>query len=448
MSTAAQQEPISTTSFRNDSPTPDVIQALEQKALKDPEFVPLLNASLKLANDTALNGGRGMKPLDRALYDAIGRWPTSFEEYVEYLEWFCRWTPQQSLHAGWKRPGTSEYQEAYDMLCHFYWLIDQPVGEGGCAIVENIPWFGKWLVSFANAWGAYLDTPESFSDEILEGFVKNPWYSLHDYMIHDQLTGKWRSNNPSGWLTFNQFFARELNPGLRPITKPDKNAYVTSPADCTYMQDYKIEANGSIPEITMKGTHKCANISELLEGSGYADSFGNGHFVHYFLAPYSYHRFHTPVAGIVRECYPVQGKVFLNVILGGQGGTEGQFNAPDTAQGGNGYEFTQARGVITIDTAGSPYGDIGVVAVIPIGMCQVSGVNMTHPAQLEKNQPDSPLYRNGGFACAKGEEFGYFTFGGSDIIVLFQERARVELIKETNYHHYGTAIARCKTWEG
>lgn len=51
-----------------------------------------------------------------------------------------------------------------------------------------------------------------------------------------------------------------------------------------------------------------------------------------------------------------------------------------------------------------------------------------------------------GLGCAKGEEFGYFTFGGSDIVVLFQERAQVELIRETNYHHYGTVIARCTPW--
>lgn len=432
--------------FKNDV---DVIKNLIDQAAKQPDFVSSLEKSLQQANDIALNGGRGMQPLDKELYEAINWWPTNFEEYLDYLRWFYRWTPQQSLYEGWKRPGTSEYQEAYDRLCHFYWLVDQPVrGADGCTevIVESIPWFSQWLVSYSQAWGQYLDTPESFNDEILEGFLEDPWYSIRDYMIFDPLTQKWRPNTPSGWKTFNQFFARELNPGLRPISNPTNNAYVTSPADCTYMQDYPIDADGSIPEIRVKGTHKYANVADLLEGSGYANAFAKGHFVHYFLAPYSYHRFHTPVAGEVRECYPLQGKVFLDVMLGGNGGIEGQFNAPDTAQGGNGYEFSQARGVVVIDTANSPYGDIGVVAVIPIGMCQVSGVNMTHQAQMRKNQPGSPLYNSGGYACEKGAEFGYFTFGGSDIIVLFQERAQVELLKERNYHHYGTVIARCKPW--
>jgi phosphatidylserine decarboxylase len=440
-----------------------VIQDLIEKA--DDRFKELLTVSLTEANSIALNGDQQTAPLDQALYHAIEEtapdgklgWPTDFDGYVAYLRWFYRWTPHQSGHPGWKRPGTSEYQEAYDRLCHFYWLIDQPVGDDDSVIVQIIDWFSDWLVAYATTWGKYLDTSESWNDEYLEGvFEHSPWYSITDYMIYQggdpAKFESWRPNSPSGWRTFNQFFARELNPGLRPVMEPTDNAYVTSPADCGYHQDFLIGPDSEVTEVTLKGTHRIGNVKDLLAGSGYADQFANGHFVHYFLAPYSYHRFHTPVAGTVNECYATQGKVFLNVILGGEGGVEGQFNAPDgaepgSAKGGEGYEFNQARGVITIDTAGSTYGDIGVVAVIPIGMCQVSGVNMTHPAQLKKDEPGSPLYNAGGYQCEKGEEFGFFTFGGSDIIILFQERARVQLVNQTNYHHYGTLIARCTPWE-
>ena len=92
----------------------------------------------------------------------------------------------------------------------------------------------------------------------------------------------------------------------------------------------------------------------------------------------------------------------------------------------------QARGVITIDTTGSPYGDVGVVAVIPVGMCQVSGVNMTHETRRE---------------CNKGDEFGYFTFGGSDIIVLTQKGTNPQwnpaFVEGTSfYSRYGTLLGR------
>ncbi|MEO5991626.1 MAG: phosphatidylserine decarboxylase, partial [Ferruginibacter sp.] len=182
-----------------------------------------------------------------------------------------------------------------------------------------------------------------------------------------------------------------------------------------------IGSDSSIPEITIKSTHKFANIQHLLEGSKYKNSFASGTFVHYYLSPFSYHRFHTPAAGVVKECFPIHGLVYLDVVI-----TDKQFDSPDNAEGG--YQFTQARGVITIDTTNSPYGNVGIVAVIPIGMCQVSSVNMI--ATL-------------GSETLKGDEFGYFLFGGSDIIVLFQEGVNPQLNMNEDYCNYGNKMADC-----
>jgi phosphatidylserine decarboxylase len=168
-------------------------------------------------------------------------------------------------------------------------------------------------------------------------------------------------------------------------------------------------------------THKFANIEHLLEGSEFKNAFANGTFVHYYLSPFSYHRFHTPVSGKVKECYPIHGLVYLDVNI-----TNQQFESPDNAE--DGYQFTQARGVVIIDTTNSPYGNVGLVAVIPIGMCQVSSVNMI--ATVGSN-------------LLKGDEFGYFLFGGSDIIVLFQDGINPEIDMNDNYRHYGTKMADC-----
>jgi len=83
---------------------------------------------------------------------------------------------------------------------------------------------------------------------------------------------------------------------------------------------------------------------------------------------------------------------------------------------GTGYQFTQARGLIVID---SP---VGLVAVLPIGMGQVSSVNLT--AQV-------------GAHLAKGEEFGYFAFGGSDA-----EKDR-EAFLERLYRNTAESVIRC-----
>ncbi|QUY45592.1 phosphatidylserine decarboxylase [Acaryochloris marina] len=384
------------------------IAELAAKLEKDHDLAKLLKESLQLAKASAQAG------LDPVLFDALS-WPVEIPEYLTYLKEFSQWIPQQSTDKAWTAPGTDEQQEVYDRLCHFYWLIDQKVGTDS-KIVENNEWFSQWLIAYANLWGSFLDTIESFNENVLESFIKDsPKYRVGDSMVNG------RPNSPSGWLTFNQFFARELNPGLRPIASPADNSVITSPADCTYRNMFPIGPDSKIPEITIKKTHKFASIEDLLHGSPYADAFANGTFVHYFLGPYSYHRFHTPVAGLLRECRAVKGLVYLDVNLSGN-----QFDAPDSSKGG--YEFAQARGIVTIDTTGSAFGDVGIVAVIPVGMCQVSSVNMT--ATVGNNM-------------LKGDEFGYFLFGGSDIIVLFQEGTNPQIYTSNQYRHYGTTIATC-----
>ncbi|MGC1272251.1 MAG: phosphatidylserine decarboxylase [Planctomycetaceae bacterium] len=391
-------------------PSSESVDVFAARAKADPAFVGLLVASLQQARAAAES------QLDAALFQALA-WPTNVDDYVAYLHEFARWAPQQSGAEAWKKPGTAQHQEVYDRLCHFYWLIDQPVGPNGGIIIENIPWFREWLVTYANAWGSFLNTTESFNNEILASFLtESPQYRVQDSLIDG------RPNAPSGWLTFNQFFARELNPGLRPIAAPTDNATVVAPADCTYRAMYAIGPDSRIPEITIKGTHKFASIPELLDGSPYQDAFAGGTFVHYFLGPYSYHRFHTPVAGVVKECRAVQGLVYLDVTL-----SNGQFDAPDSSEGG--YEFSQARGIITLDTQESPFGNIGLVTTIPVGMAQVSSVNMTATS---------------GSSLLKGDEFGYFLFGGSDIIVLYQAGAKPRVDQGTQYRHFGSPIASCE----
>ena len=87
-----------------------------------------------------------------------------------------------------------------------------------------------------------------------------------------------------------------------------------------------------------------------------------------------------------------------------------------------GYQFTQERGLAILE---SP---IGLVAVVPIGMGIVSSVTFSA-------KPDSVL--------EKGSELGYFSFGGSDVILLFQEKAQIKWdIKVDEFQRQGKMIAR------
>ena len=259
--------------------------------------------------------------------------------------------------------------------------------------------------------GAFLDTPESLTPESLRSFYDSPSYNMGDYMVPH-----------GGWKTFNQFFARNFKPGLRPVAAVSDPRVIVSPADSTFAGQWEIRTDS---QVTVKNLHW--SIGELLEGSPYKDRFVNGLFMHAFLNTTDYHRQHAPVGGTVLEARVIPGQVYLEVVVepvpGDTGGRHRlkphrTMNAPDNA----GYQFAQARGLVVLDTP------IGLVAVLPVGMCQVSSVILT--AEV-------------GVTLRKGEELSYFQFGGSDIVVLFEAKSNVSFTAQPDTHYkIGTTIAQ------
>jgi phosphatidylserine decarboxylase len=389
-----------------------VVTDLRSMLDEQPDLAEQLRTTLAAAGD------RARSELNRTLYEAL-EWPREVEEYCRYLRGFIRWIPQQTDAEAWKvsAPGERYAKEVSDRLAHFYFLVNEPIDEEGNSISGASSSFRDWLTRFAREWGSFLDSPESFSEEILEQFLTE----APEYTIEESLKEDGRPNTPSGWLTFNQFFARELNPGLRPIASPGDNRVVTSPADCTFVNVYGIDAESIIPEETLKQTHRYGSIEQLLEGSHYVDAFAGGTFVHYQVPPSSYHRYHLPVSGLVKESFLIHGRVYMEVQL-----QDGDLAAVDSAK--TGYEFTQTRGAVILDTAESDHGDVGLVAVIPVGMSHVSSVNLTTVEDTH---------------ARKGEQFGFFQFGGSDIILLFQQSVTPHVDTNAGFCKTGTVVARC-----
>ena len=376
----------------------------------------LLEASVKEAQQKAKN------ELDPVLYEHLTPWPVKLngeDGYYDYLDSVVTWIP-----------GEDYTREVYYQLCKFYFLLDQPSGkelqnreETGREKPGNE--FTDWMVDFAKDWGNFLNTGESLTKETLESFYEDDEYNLWQYVGYEEDPEK---RFPSKtWKSFNQFFAREVKPGLRPVAGINDDCIITAPADCTFQQkfhidDYsKISVPGGDTKLTFKYTHKY-DIEDLLVGSPYRDYFRNGTFMHSFLGPQDYHRFHAPVRGTVLECRAIQAEVYLDVAISPDPNkTEGKTGTLDAGDG-TGYQFYQTRGLIVFD---SP---VGLVAVLPIGMAQVSSVNMTAVV---------------GSFLNKGEEFGYFQFGGSDIVLLFQEDSGIEVTAAPNIHtNVGMCIAQ------
>jgi len=330
----------------------------------------------------------------------------TLDNYLDWINEFLYWVPKE----------TSSGQNVNDHLCAFYFIADQePVMSLQNKRVPHakspaLTPFSKWLVSYADAMGLFLDTHESLTAESEQTFYDSPFYNMNEYV---------RPNG--GWSSFNQLFARHFKPGYRPIAAIADHSVIVMPADSTFGGQWEIRKDS---HVTVKKLNW--EIGELLEGSPYKDRFEGGLFMHSFLGPTDYHRQHAPVGGKVLEARVIHGQVYLEVEAvetAGAPGThtlhlKGAYDSLDTP----GYQFAQSRGLIVLDTP------IGLVAVLPIGMCQVSSVVIT--AEV-------------GVTVRKGEELSYFQFGGSDIIVLFESSANVCFSAQTTLHYkMGAKIAR------
>ena len=79
-----------------------------------------------------------------------------------------------------------------------------------------------------------------------------------------------------------------------------------------------------------------------------------------------------------------------------------------------GWQSIETRGLVILDTEA-----YGLVAVMPIGMSQVASVNFEPELQV-------------GTKVKKGDMLGYFLFGGSDFVLVFQKDANFALTAPEN----------------
>jgi phosphatidylserine decarboxylase len=327
----------------------------------------------------------------------------TLDDYLKYVDNLVTWAPSQPKGRN----------NLYNRLVEFYFFLDQePVKSLQSPIQpskrpKKLTPLSEWIVEYANAWGSYLDTPDSAKH--VATFQSDPTFNWDEYMPP-----------PSGYLTFNQFFARHVKPGMRPIAALSDDRVLVAPADSRFVGWWQISENSKIsvePKLEIKGMQW--SISQLLEGSAYADQFKGGIFTHSFLNTFDYHRWHTPVCGKVVESRVIQGQAYIDITVQ-PAMIDGQTVNALSVLDGTGYQFVQTRGLVVID---SP---IGLVACLPMGMGQVSSVVITAET---------------GKTLHKGEELGYFQFGGSDFVMVFERASNVQLISRKDVHvNQGTWI--------
>jgi phosphatidylserine decarboxylase len=195
--------------------------------------------------------------------------------------------------------------------------------------------------------------------------------------------------------SFNDFFTRELKPGVRSLTT-ERNA-IACPADGAVSQAGTI-TEGEI--FQAKG--KSFTATDLLGGSAErAEPFNNGVFTTIYLSPKDYHRLHMPLTGTLREMVHIPGRLFsVNTA---------------TTNSVPGLFARNERVTAIFDT------DAGPMALVLVGAIFVSSIEtvwhgVVTPPSITSVQ--SWQYQDNAPTLKIGEEMGRFNMG-STIIVLF-----------------------------
>jgi phosphatidylserine decarboxylase len=139
--------------------------------------------------------------------------------------------------------------------------------------------------------------------------------------------------------------------------------------------------------------------------SAYSQAFAGGSLTHMFLDVNNYHRYHAPVDGELVELRRIPG------IAAGGGYTlwdneeKLYYYVNDL-----GFQMIETRACAIFKTQ-----DYGLVAMLPVGMSQICSVNWLPTLKV-------------GQQLKRGDEMGFFQFGGSDIILLFQKGVQVKML--------------------
>ena len=384
-------------SANSDHPTPvkqhaawtqELIDALD----KDPEAKALLVKAIDIAKSE--NPDHNTNPAQ------------TLDEYYDYLDWSAKCMPWSIIP---QPVGRTLYDKIDQSVDYFYFILDMPLDELKdrdlyYPTLQYIEPFKSWFPKYHDGWATFLESEESWNDEYLAVVQNDEMFGLQKGWYEDA----------SNWHSFNDFFSRKLSsPDARPIASPEDESIVASGADSQPQGVGNIDNDGNLVQhegVVIKSRQFNAVDDLLGPESAYRGQFNGGTLTHTFLDVNDYHRYHFPVSGTIREI----SKIRAIDAAGGITIWDKEAKRYRLECDIPGWQMIETRGLIIIETEG-----YGLVAMLPIGMSQISSVNFDESLKV-------------GDKVKKGDLLGWFLFGGSDIVYLFQKSVKFEL--ETTNH--------------
>lgn len=248
------------------------------------------------------------------------------------------------------------------------WTYGTLAGKLALSTFIKRAWFSRW-------YGWQMDRPGSRRK--IEPFIEEYELDPREFV-----------RQPNEFANFNEFFFRQLKSEARPIDS--RSSVVVFPADGRHL---------CVPDLSrceglcVKG--EMLDLPALLGDAELARQFASGSLLLSRLCPVDYHRFHFPAGGVPGPARLLNGPLFsVNPIALCQ----------------NIQILATNKRCLTVLESDS----LGQVLLLEIGATCVGGIRQTYQV---------------GSTVSKGDEKGYFCFGGSSTITIF-EPGRVRFDKD------------------
>jgi phosphatidylserine decarboxylase len=176
----------------------------------------------------------------------------------------------------------------------------------------------------------------------------------------------------------------------RPLPEPDHDGLIVSANDGPVR--YIVRNAQAQAPFWVKG--ECYSLRDMLATDEHYDTFAGGDVIQSFLAGGDYHRFTSPIAGKILEVVPIPGLQFSD--------------AESAGYDPEGVDSLVYDAIVNTRTLVIIKGNelVGTMCVIPVAITEVSSlrINVTP-----------------GDDVMKGDELGWFSFGGSTLVMVFQK---------------------------
>jgi phosphatidylserine decarboxylase len=303
---------------------------------------------------------------------------TSIDELMTIVDYLMTYAPP--------------FSESDLIHCPLNAVLDWPMCmPSGYALFRD-PALNAQLKHVLNCWCGFLSGPHS--REHLNTAAPDGWFCEEadkrmglSQFIYEPAQPYW------GFASWNDFFTRRFRAGARPIAEPHNDKVIVSACEAS---PYNIQHHVELQD-TFWIKSQPYSLEDLFTSRQreLARCFQGGSVYQAFLSAFNYHRWHAPVSGVIAQAYAVDGSYYSSADSEGED--------PSGLNDSQGYiTALAARAVVVINCDDPAIGKVGCVFV---GMADVSSCIIDAlPGQHVR----------------KGDELGFFQYGGSTFCLVFE----------------------------